>query len=119
MSEADIEPEPAGPAPSLFWVAACLVRRAFGGREDGGWFFDERTLVTDPAVYQRLNGAPAAFLSESEAEAHAGRLRVHLPRLNAGRRPLGSVLSDGLYDVEVIEAATLPPVWPQTRPRYA
>ena len=56
MSEADIEAEPAGPAPSLFWVAAYLVRREFGGMEDGGWFFDERTLVTDPAVYQRLNG---------------------------------------------------------------
>ena len=119
MTEADIEAEPAGLARTLFWVAAYLVRREFGGMEDGGWFFDERTLVTDPAVYQRLNAAPAAFLSESAAETHAGSLRAHLARLNAGRRPLGSVLSDGRYDVEVIEAATLPLVWPQTRPRYA
>ncbi len=106
------------PVPTLFWVAAYLVQRVFVGDEEGGWWTDLGELVTDPEVYRQLAGTPAAFVTECGAEAHADRLRTHLAILNAGRRPLWSVLSAGLYEVLVIAAPTLPPTWPERMPAY-
>ena len=100
----------------LFWVGLYLARREYGGPEEGGWFFDQGTLITDPDLYASLRGTPAAFFTE--ADAHAWKMRAHLSSLNAARRELGSVLSDGRYDVEVIEAAALPAIYPENRPRY-
>ena len=102
----------------LFWVGLYLTHRKYGGPEEGGWFFDQATLITDPDLYARLRGAPAAFFTEADANAHAGTMRADLSSLNAGRRELGSVLSDGRYDVEVIEAAALPAIYPENHPRY-
>ena len=102
----------------LFWVGLYLARREYGGPEEGGWFFDQGTLITDPDLYASLRGTPAAFFTEADAEVHAGKMRARLSSLNAGRRELGSVLSDGRYDVEVIEAEALPAIYPENRPRY-
>ena len=106
------------PVPVLFWVAAYLMQRVFAGHEEGGWWTDLGELMTDPDVYRQLVGAPAAFLTEEGAEAHADRLRTCLPSLNESRRPLCSVLSEGVYDVLVIAAPTLPPTWPERLPTY-
>ena len=106
----------AQPVPMLFWVGAYLVQRVFAGPEEGGWFADMGELATHPDTYRQLVGCPAAFLTEEGAEAHADRLRMHLPSLNEGRRPLCSVLSEGVYDVLVIEAPTLPAAWPERLP---
>ena len=104
---------------TLIWVAAYFVRRKLGGPEEGGWYFDERTLVTDPALYARLEGAPAAFLTEAGARVWEERLRDRLPLLNEGRRPLDSVLSDGRYTIMIMHAPTLPLIWPEQPPHYA
>lgn len=95
------------------------MHRVFAGHEEGGWFADVGELMTHPDTYRQLMGFPAAFLTEDGAEAHADRLRTYLPSLNEGRRPLCSVLSEGVYDVLVIAAPTLPPTWPEWKPDYA
>ena len=87
-------------------------------RKKEGGFCNQGTLITDPDLYARLREAPAAFFTEADANAYAGKMRAHLSSLNAGRRELGSVLSDGRYDVEVIEAEALPAIYPENRPRY-
>ena len=37
----------------LFWVGLYLARREYGGPEEGGWFFDQGTLITDPDLYAK------------------------------------------------------------------
>ena len=49
---------------------------------------------------------------------YADALRFRLPPLNEGRRCLDCVLSSGFYEIEVIEAATLPTCYPEYWPRY-
>lgn len=110
--EGEVEP------PGLHWVGAYLVQRVFGGPEEGGWWTDVGELATHPDIYRQLMGFPAAFLTEDGAIAHADRLRTYLPSLNEGRRSLDSVLSDGVYEVLVIEAPVLPRRYPEQMPHY-
>ena len=115
--QTEAEPVPAA-LHALFWTAAYLVELAWGGHEEGGWHYEEATLVTDPGIYAGLAVLPACSLTEAEAEAVAARMRAGLGVLNKGRRPLRSVLSTGLYDVRVTEGATLPSCLPVSRPHY-
>jgi len=39
------------PEQALFWVACYLTSRSYGGSAEGGWWFDEGELVTDPDIY--------------------------------------------------------------------
>lgn len=106
------------PAPTLFWVAVYLVELAWGGAEEGGWWFEEAALVTAPDIYAALDVLPACCLTEAEAEAVAARMRAGLPALNDGRPPLSAMASQGLYDVRVAQAGTLPSCLPVCPPRY-
>jgi hypothetical protein len=92
---------------TLFYVAVYLVDRAYGGPEEGGWWYDTGDLV------RVIRTTP----SENKAYELAGRLNGHLRRLNYGRRPVSSVLSDGVYRAQVW--SDLPPkFYPETRPHY-
>lgn len=97
----------------MWWVAAYLEDRIYGGAEEGGWHFDRGALVTDPDIYATLQVLPAAFMTQAEAAAHADRMRLGLAVLNEGRRPTWSVLSEGIYVVETIQADTLPRYYPE------
>ena len=82
--------------------------RAFGGAEEGGWWFDTGTLVRLHTVER--DGARAAARS-----ARANRL---LDRLQQGSRSLSSVLySGGRYRMCVFEHSA-PPHFPQNVPHY-
>ena len=102
----------------LFWVAAYLTDQAYGGPEEGGWWYRHSELVTDPDIYARLGCCPAAFPSEVEAEEHSARMARNLTELNAGRPSRYSVLSLGEYEIMVLQAPALPQCWPETRPHY-
>ncbi len=47
---ADSDDDPR-PIPTLYWVAAYLMRRVFAGHEEGGWWTDIGELVTGPDIY--------------------------------------------------------------------
>jgi hypothetical protein len=102
----------------LWWVAVFLQDRVYGGPEEGGWYFDCGTLVTDPDIYATLQVSPAAFTTRADASLHADRMRTGLAALNEGRRPIWSVLSEGIYEVEEIQADPLPRYYPEYRPTY-
>lgn len=102
----------------LFWVAAYLTDQAYGGPEEGGWWHRQSELVTDPEIYARLGCYPSAFPCEVEAEEHSVRMARNLAELNAGRPSQYSVLSQGEYEIVVLQAPALPRCWPETRPHY-
>ena len=102
----------------LWWVAVYLQDRIYGGPEEGGWFCDRSTLITDPGIYATLQVSPAAFITQAEANLHADRMRVGLAVLNEGRRPTWSILSTGIYEVETIQADTPPRYYPEYRHTY-
>jgi hypothetical protein len=94
-----------------FSVAVFLVQRCDGGPEEGGWTFDAGEV---PAEFRK-----SIMWRSSRAKARrlADRLRRELlPQLNEDRRPIHSVLSDGVYEVHVNKGSPLP--FPIERPRY-
>ena len=106
------------PEAALYWTACFLVSQCFGGRAEGGWWFTQGELVTAPDIYRALGGTPRSFLAEDDACAYAARLRPKLAALNEGRPPKHSAISQGVYEVHVLQAASLPPGFPAARSRY-
>lgn len=89
-------------------VAVYMADRAYGGAEEGGWWFDFgehiRTVRTFPNVHL--------------ADAYAKRMNAVLDRtLNKRRREISSVLSEGRYSSQVYKGFA-PQSYPETRPRY-
>lgn len=94
-----------------YTVAVYLADRAYGGPEEGGWWFDSGVPAHEFARFCR------GFSRYSLARAYADRLERHLlPRVNAGRRDKSSVLSDGVYEIEVVSG--VPEAYPADRPVY-
>jgi len=90
-------------------VAVYLQDRAYGGPEEGGWWYDcgehVRTMRT--------------FGSEQSAVRYAERLNDKLDNtLNYGRRPISSVISTGRYGAEVHDEHA-PASYPAERPFYS
>lgn len=46
----------------FFWLALCLADLAYGGPEEGGWWYQSGTLIVDPNTYQDLGMASSAYL---------------------------------------------------------
>ncbi len=103
---------------ALFWVACYLTFQSYGGSAEGGWWYDEGELVTDPDIYRTLGGTPRSFLIEYEADAHAAELASKLVLLNQDRPPKHASTSRGTYEVHVLQAANLPVAFPAARPHY-
>ncbi|MFT4026817.1 MAG: hypothetical protein QM676_08465 [Novosphingobium sp.] len=90
-------------------VALYEVDRAYGGPEDGGWYFDTGELVRLLAL------AP----TEDRAVSIASRANRLLDRLQRHRRPVSSVLYDGGRHTAIVYEWTAPPSFPEQRPHYA
>lgn len=82
-----------------------MVDRAYGGPEEGGWYFDygvpHRSLVPK---------------NKKSARILFSALSTYRRRLNEGRADISSVLSEGQFIVRVEDSP--PQVWPSTRPHY-
>lgn len=114
----DSERETPLPEPTFFTVAVYLANRAYGGPEEGGWWYD-----CGQRVDEALDGLgiPRIFTDEHEAAAYARELSVKLDeKLNspAGyRTDLSSVCCEGRYEARV--CAEYPdPHYPSERPHY-
>lgn len=80
------------PIARTFFVSVFLVDRAYGGPEEGGWYYDCGQLVRTCRM----------FKNERAADAYRQRLDDRLQRtLNKGRREVSSVLSEGRYSAEI------------------
>lgn len=90
-------------------IALYEIDRAYGGPEEGGWFFDTGELVRLLAL------AP----TETRAIALADRANRLLERLQRHRRRVDSVLYDGGRFTAVVFEWAAPPIFPEVRPHYA
>ncbi|MFG1250071.1 hypothetical protein [Xanthobacter flavus] len=89
-------------------IAFYEVDKAYGGPEEGGWWFDTGTLVRVFAVSR----------SETRANAIARRANGLLARLQRSKRSVGSVLYDGGRHEAHVYENTAPAHFPDTRPHY-
>lgn len=90
-------------------IALYEIDRAYGGPQEGGWFFDTGELVRLLAL------AP----TETRAIALADRANRLLERLQRHRRRVDSILYDGGRFTAVVFEWTAPPIFPEVRPHYA
>jgi hypothetical protein len=89
---------------SVCFVNVYRVQRCFGGPEEGGWWYDAGELVE---VW--------AFPNEAAARAKKDALEQG-EYSNEGERPLSSVISRGVWRLEVSETPGRD--WPERIPRY-
>lgn len=89
-------------------VAVYLQDRAYGGPEEGGWWYDCGEMVRTMRT----------FGSEERAIAYCRKLNDRLAgSLNRDRREISSVLSEGRYGAEVYDDFA-PHHYPSNRPHY-
>lgn|GEM_PF-1993585 len=81
--------------------------KAFGGHEEGGWWFDCATPLKTLGAFRPASHAFAARFTEAERLAAA---------MNHGRHPISSVLSDG--EVRVVIEPHPGKAYPERRPHY-
>ena len=94
----------------MYSVNLYLVDRAFGGREEGGWWYDCGHPVLHP-----LN---RVFETYEEARKYQYECLVIQDQLNEGLPSIDSVLSQGQYIVYVGEENELPAPFPAVKPHY-
>ena len=94
-----------------YTVSFFLVDRAYGGPEEGGWWYGCGEPAHELVQFVRL------FHFREDADAYTAKLRRRVePVVNKGRRPIGSMLSEGQYQVRVSDG--FPRAFPATRPHY-
>jgi hypothetical protein len=101
------------PAPKWWYLNLYLTNRAYGGPEEGGWWYDYYCPEQLPDV------APCygPFATEEEARTKREEIKPLLDIHNGDRRSdVNSVISDGCY-VLLIEGH-LPKHQPETKPHY-
>jgi len=89
-------------------LAAYTIDRAYGGPEEGGWWYDIGAKAKD-----------IAYFTDEEAAFQACRRRNHLIQLlQKEKRDIGSVLYHGdRYQYEIWDMYA-PKFYPATRPHY-
>jgi len=90
-------------------LAIYAIDRAYGGPEEGGWWYDTGELVRVIAT------------TKSETRAHAAAERVNglLQRLQRRKTPVCSVNYAGGRHRALVEIDKPVPFFPQVRPSYS
>jgi hypothetical protein len=96
-----------------YLVTVYLDDKAYGGPEEGGWYFNCGQPLKDVDVGFK---ASRRFKNEGQAVNYARRLNARLHRLNVDRPSISSVASEGIYCARV--TATKPQPYPRFRPHY-
>jgi hypothetical protein len=119
-----IEQEVAEQSAPFYCVAIYLANRAYGGPEEGGWWFDCGELVREAPDGINPNDLLTVFKGEGareEAISYAATLQLsldaHLNSPRGYRANLSSVCCEGRYVARVTD--TFPePHYPAVRPHY-
>ena len=94
----------------FYSVSIHLYDRAYGGPEEGGWWFDYGEPDHGYWNFTRL------FDNQDDARAYANTLDGVIAELNQGRPEVSSMASEGRYGWFIQEG--YPHAWPVTRPHY-
>ena len=92
----------------MYAVNLYFVDRAFGGREEGGWYYDYGQPELHP-----LN---RVFEHREDAEDYVISLQDYEEELNENLPSIDSVLSQGQYQFRIDEG--FPKPFPSTKPHY-
>lgn len=96
----------------VFCVSVFLVDKAYGGPEEGGWYYG----VGEPVLAPNLP-CPRFTIDQEEARKWQIEMQLELNKnFNQYRRPIDSVLSEGRYDAVVTEG--MPQAYPAFTPHY-
>lgn len=112
------EEEPEEPVPNFWYLNVYLTDRAYGGPEEGGWYYDCGVPATDLPDVAVCYG-PYSNSEEDQFKLNVQREHVQLllDQHNRERRSdLNSVLSEGRYVVD--KEGHIAKHWPETRPYY-
>src|SRR3546814_12349377 len=90
-------------------IALYEIDRAYGGAEEGGWWYDTGELARLLALAR----------TEARAIQLADRANRLLERLQRHRRRVDSVLYDGGRYTAIVFEWTEPPAFPAVRPHFA
>lgn len=92
-------------------VATYRVTKKYGGPEEGGWWYE----TGEP---EKVEGFDTKFVADEDAAyALAREWNDRLDAtVNKGRRPISSVLSNGVY--RAIATDDTPEPFPAERPHY-
>ena len=99
------------------YINVYLVDRAYGGPEEGGWYYDYGNPVESRRVrvdWPQPSGPYTHYMDEDTHQLEFLKLRYD--RLNEGRPSVHSVLSEGRY--KVIEEDRFARSWPEKTPHY-
>lgn len=97
----------------FYTVAIYLIDRAYGGPEEGGWYYDCGTPYLEPEAARLFK----AFDNLADANDYAEHLNIEvLPDWNEGRAEISSVLSDGRY--KALWSDGFPQPFPTDHPHY-
>jgi len=93
-------------------VGIYMVDRAFGGHEEGGWYYDTGVLFKDfePII---CRGNEEARAAHAKCEAY---IAEH--KMNDGRHDPNSVLCEGWYASWAFSGDAAPDHFPAVKPRY-
>ena len=110
-----------------YTVAIYLCDRAYGGPEEGGWWYDTGLRLDDVEEAKALGINPndlrtvfegAGPEAEKEAFDYCHTLNQSLDaHVNGDRPEISSVLSEGRYHAEVHDSEP-PKYYPATTPHY-
>jgi len=95
----------------LYFVTVYLTDLAYGGAEEGGWYYGCGEREKGRRIF--------AFDDEDHAEKFCFRYNRRLCKwVNKGRRSISSVLSQGEYTACFYEDKFPPDYYPEERPYY-
>lgn len=97
-----------------FWTVAFYeADRAYGGPEEGGWWYDCGTLLK---VYRSVRDMDKAHELARRANRHLARQREYM--LAQGQLPIYSVNYSGGHIVARVYGGNAPEYYPEERPYY-
>ena len=97
---------------TVYCVGTYLVDLAYGGPEEGGWWYQCGQLIIDGDI-----PLPYYSTDKEDALSHKNKMIKELEEFNKGRRPISSVLSEGKYEAIIFEER-LPEGFPEKIPYY-
>lgn len=105
------------PVVEFFIVGLALNDLAYGGPEEGGWYYTTTELQRDHGP----EFTPVVCMTSEEANVHLKRINalVEAQNLNEGRPEISSVASRGRYHGAILPQRTPVVLYsPSVRPRY-
>lgn len=102
----------------MITVAVFLQDQAYGGPEEGGWWFDTFLPETGTEFAEHIRHFPDTDKGWDKAHEWRAQLQEFLDaEYNAFRPPLHSVNSKGVFTAVIVEGYELKPM-PETIPHY-